>query len=92
MNAVTRTGTTVKRLMRDVKSVTSGSILGIPNPPLINFTIEIPTVITTNATARATDKADVKLKESETIKRQKCHHLKCPSATKAKEQYKYNPT
>lgn len=64
MNAVTRTGTTVNRFQKDVKSVTSGSNLGIGTPPLINFMIEIPAVMMRNTTARATDKADVYLKES----------------------------
>lgn len=61
---MTRTGTTVKRFQKDVKSVTSGSNLGIGTPPLINFIIEIPAVIMRNTTARATDKADVNFKES----------------------------
>lgn len=65
MNAVTRTGTTVKRFKKDVKSLTSGNNLGIATPPLINFMIDIPAVMMRNTTARATDKADVNLKESE---------------------------
>lgn len=64
MNAVTRTGTTVKRFQKEVKLVTSGSNLGIATPPLINFMMEIPAVMTRNTTARATDKADVYLNES----------------------------
>ena len=64
MNAVTRTGTTVKRFKKDVKSLTSGSNLGIATPPLISFMMEIPAVMTRNTTARATDNADVNLKES----------------------------
>lgn len=64
MKAVTRTGTTVKRFQKAVKSETSGSNLGIGTPPLINFMIEIPAVIMRNTTARATDKADVNFKES----------------------------
>ena len=64
MNAVTRTGTTVKRFQKDVKSLTSGSNLGIATPPLISFMMEIPAVMTRNTTARATDNADVNLKES----------------------------
>lgn len=66
---MTRTGTTVKSLKNDVRSVISGSNLGIITPPLINFIMEIPTVITRNTTARATDKADVYLNESATTKR-----------------------
>lgn len=66
MYAVTRTGTTVKSFQNDVKSVTSGSNLGIIIPPLINFMIEIPIVMTRNTTASATDKAEVNLKESAT--------------------------
>lgn len=64
MYAVTRTGTTVKSLITDDKSETAGSNRGIIIPPLINFTIEIPIVITRNATAKATDNADVNLRES----------------------------
>lgn len=64
MYAVTRTGTTVKRFKTDDKLVTSGSILGIITPPLINLITEIPIVITRNTTASATDKADVYLNES----------------------------
>lgn len=59
MYAVTRTGTTVKRLKNDDKLVTLGNNLGIATPPLINLIIEIPMVITRNTTASATDKADV---------------------------------
>lgn len=59
MYAVTRTGTTVKRLKNEEKLVILGSILGIGTPPLINLMIEIPMVITRNTTASATDKADV---------------------------------
>lgn len=61
---MTRTGTTVKSFKTDDKSVTSGSIRGIATPPLANLIIEIPMVITRNTTARATDNADVNLKES----------------------------
>lgn len=64
MYAVTRTGTTVKSFQNDVKSVTLGSNLGIIILPLINLRTVIPTVITRNTTARATDKVDVNLKES----------------------------
>jgi len=72
---VTRTGTTVKSEKNDVRSVTSGSNLGIITPPLINFIMEIPTVITRHTTARATDKADVYLNESATTKRR---HIRSP--------------
>lgn len=64
MYAVTSTGTTVKRLKTEAESVISGSNLGNLTPLLNNFTIEIPTVITRNTIASATDNADVKLKES----------------------------
>lgn len=64
MYAVTRTGTTVKRLRTDVKLVTSGNNLGIRTVPFINLKSVIPTVITRNTTASATDKADVYLNES----------------------------
>lgn len=64
---MTRTGTTVKHLKNDDTSATSGSNLGIPILPSINLITVIPTVITRNTTARATDKADVKLKESADI-------------------------
>jgi len=56
---VTRTGTVVKSFQKDVISVTSGINLGIAILPFINLTIVIPTVMTRNTTARATDKADV---------------------------------
>lgn len=68
MYAVTRTGTTVKSFKKDVKSVTSGSNLGIIMLPFTNLITVIPTVITRNTTAKATDKADVKLNESATKK------------------------
>ena len=61
---MTRTGTTVKSLKADDRSVTSGSNRGIETPPLSSLTIEIPIVITRNTTARATDSADVNLRES----------------------------
>lgn len=64
MYAVTRTGTTVKRLRTDVRSVTSGNSLGIRIVPFINLKTVIPTVITRNTTASPTDKADVYLNES----------------------------
>lgn len=67
MYAVTRTGTTVKSLKNDETLVTSGNNLGIAMLPLNNLTTVIPTVITRNTTASATDKADVKLNESATI-------------------------
>lgn len=54
----------MKSFQNEVKSVTSGSNLGIITVPLINLIIAIPTVMTRNTTARATDKADVNLKES----------------------------
>lgn len=69
MYAVTRIGTTVKSFQNDVKSVTSGSNLGIEMPPLISLITVIPTVITRNATANPTDKPEVKLNESETIRK-----------------------
>lgn len=59
MYAVTRTGTTVKRLKNDVTLVTSGSNLGIKIVPFINLKTVMPTVITRKTTASATDKADV---------------------------------
>lgn len=68
MKEVTRTGTTVKSFPSDVISEISGSNLGIIIPPLTNLVIEIPTVMTRNTTAKATDKADVNLNESATTK------------------------
>lgn len=68
MYAVTRTGTTVKSSQNEVRSVTLGSNLGIIMLPFINLITVIPTVITRNTTARATDKADVYLKESANTK------------------------
>lgn len=65
----------MKRLSNDVKSVTSGINLGILTPPLINLMIAIPTVITRNTTARATDKADVNFNESVTTERR---HIRSP--------------
>ena len=62
----------MKSFQNDVKSVKSGSNLGIIIVPLINLTIAIPTVMTRNTTARATDKADVKLKESATMRKHNC--------------------
>lgn len=53
-----------EEIPEEVKLVTSGSNLGIATPPLINFMMEIPAVMTRNTTARATDNADVYLKES----------------------------
>lgn len=64
MYAVTRTGTTVKSLKTEVKSVTSGNNLGIKMLPLINLKMVIPAVITRKTTASATDNVDVYLKES----------------------------
>lgn len=64
MYAVTRTGTTVKRLRNEVRFATSGNNLGIWIVPSINLKSVIPTVITRKTTAKATDKADVYLKES----------------------------
>lgn len=61
---MTRTGTTVKIFQKDAKSVTLGSNLGIATPPLINLMTEIPTMITRNTTAKATDNAEVNLSES----------------------------
>lgn len=67
MYAVTRTGTTVKRLTNDIRLGTSGNNLGIRTVPFINLKSVIPTVITRNTTASATDKADVYLNESANI-------------------------
>lgn len=64
MNAVTRTGTAVKRFQTDAKLVISGNNLGICTLPLSNLTIAIAAVMITKTTARATDRADVYLKES----------------------------
>ena len=69
MYAVTRTGTTVNSFQNDVKSVTSGSNLGIKMLPSTNLMTVIPTVITRNTTASATERADVYLNESATTKR-----------------------
>lgn len=68
MYAVTRTGTTVNNSNTDVKSLTSGSNLGIVMLPLINLKIVIPAVTTRKTTASATDKADVYLNESASLK------------------------
>lgn len=57
-------GATVKSFQTDAKSGMSGSNFGIGRLPLINLTIAIPAVTATNTTARATDKAEVNLKES----------------------------
>lgn len=73
MYAVTRTGTTVKRLKNDAISVTSGNNLGIAMCPPINLIIAIPAVIMTNAIASPTDKADVYLNESASIKQRKLY-------------------
>lgn len=67
MYAVTRTGTTVKRLRTEDRSVTSGNNLGIRTVPSINLKSVIPTVITRKTTASATDNADVYLNESANI-------------------------
>lgn len=63
---MTRTGTTVKSFHNDVISVTIRSHLGDAILQLINLTIVIPAVITTNTIASVTDKADVNLNESAT--------------------------
>lgn len=83
MNAVTRTGTTVKRFQTDIISVTLGSSLGIAILPLNNLIIVIPAVIIRNIMASATAKADVYLSESASMKRshssktpQKCRYYK----------------
>lgn len=65
MYAVTRTGTTVKRFQTEAKSGTSGNNLGIAMLPASSFTMAMPAVITTKTIARATDKADVNLRESD---------------------------
>ena len=64
MYALTSTGTTVKSLQKDDKSVTFGNSLGIIKPPLKNFVTTIPAVMRRKTTARASDIADVNLKES----------------------------
>jgi len=64
MYAVTRIGTTVKRFQTDVKSGISANNLGIEISPFSNFITAIPAVTTTKTTARATDNAEVYLKES----------------------------
>ena len=66
---MTRTGTAVKRFKNDVKSVISGSNLGIEMLPFINIVTVIPTVTTRNTTASATDKADVNFNESATTRK-----------------------
>jgi hypothetical protein len=55
----------VKSLQMDGQSWTSGNSRGIRICPLASLNIVIPAVITTNTTARATDRADVYLSESE---------------------------
>lgn len=69
MYAVTMTGTTVKRFQNDAKSLISGNNLATEMLPFSNFTTAIPTVITTNTTARITDIADVYFSESEEKKK-----------------------
>lgn len=64
MYALTRTGTTVKSLQKEAKSVTFGKSLGIIKPSVHSFMMTIPAVMTRKTTARATDTADVNLKES----------------------------
>ena len=64
INAVTRTGTAVKRFQTDARSVISGNNLGISIPPLSNLTMAIAEVIITKITAKAIDKADVYRRES----------------------------
>lgn len=64
MYALTSTGTTVKRFQNEDKSVTFGRSLGIIRPSVNSFMIVIPAVMTRNTTAKATDIADVNLKES----------------------------
>ena len=55
----------MKSLQTDGQSWTSGNSRGIRICPLASLNIAIPAVITTNTTARATDRADVYLSESE---------------------------
>lgn len=64
MYAVTRIGTTVKRLRNDERLSTSGNNLGIKTDPSIILKRVIPIVITRNTTANATDRAEVYLNES----------------------------
>lgn len=64
MYDVTITGTTVKRLETDARSVKVGNNFGIGILPLSSFTMAIPAVIITKTTARPTDKAEVYFKES----------------------------
>lgn len=54
----------MKRFQIDTTLGISGNNLGMEMPPLSNFMIAIPAVITTKTTASATDKADVNLNES----------------------------
>jgi len=64
MYALTSTGTTVKSFQNDDKSVTLGRSLGIIKPSVNSLMIVIPAVMTRKTTAKATDTADVNLKES----------------------------
>jgi len=54
----------VKRFQTDAKSGISANNLGIEMLPFSSLTMAIPAVTMTKTTARATDKADVYLKES----------------------------
>jgi hypothetical protein len=64
MNAVTRTGTTVKRFQTEVILVILGRNLGIAIFPFSDLIIVIPAVIAKKMNASATAKADVYLNES----------------------------
>ena len=64
MNALTRTGTTVKSFKTDDKSVKLGNSFGFIKPPLKNFVATIAPVMTRKRTARASDVADANLKSS----------------------------
>lgn len=64
MYALTSTGTTVKSFQNDDKSVKFGKSLGIIKPSLNNFKIVMPAVMTRKTIAKASDTADVNLKES----------------------------
>lgn len=68
MNAVTRTGTTVKSFHTDVISVTLGRNLGMAILPLNNLIVTIPNVITRKTTASATAIVDEYLNESAHMK------------------------
>lgn len=59
----------MKRFHTEDKSVSWGNSLGIDTVPLSNLTTAMPAVMTTNTTARPTDKADVYLNESSEEKR-----------------------